>query len=460
MRIVPTFLNSITGLPQYEQKSYEELRWEDYLINNKFPKHPPPATQTQTIHINNNSLSTNNIGIAPSNANLIAPAAPSHPSTSASSFQFNFSIQGANFSSIAPIKANPRSVVSTSANNSSNLFDSSSIGANIRSIPSSFKPTTPSTPSSAIFSASLALVASLINQAQATEPKKVLLKAEEKQAQLKDSPIFNYEHYRPRITIEKGSVFECNVDVVVNSINTSLDPNYSLTQAFTKLIGDDFKNQLKNYSSLKYVRNLAIYQFAITTNHFNQSKNIPFGNVLNCCINDFDYTSDLSEIHYKNTILELLKLTEQYKLSSIAIPVIGCSKKNYPPHLVVKWIDEAIKKYMLSYSYISTLETIRIILDKSNPSVVDSFQRYYNEKLSIQNLLPSNHKTLIDEYELIKMNSNSDEYKLISKHFALTMGSATIDKVIKLLCNLSFKAPKLKYCEEALRFCFFCPRNF
>ena len=257
-------------------------------------------------------------------------------------------------------------------------------------------------------------------------------------SQFKESLIFYYEHTRLKVTVEKGSVFECNVDVLVNSINATLDPNYSLTATLAKLIGDDFKNQLKNYSSLQYIYNLAIYQFAITTNHFNQSKNVTFGNVFNCCINDFDYTSDLSEIHYKNTILELLKLTEQYRLKSIAIPVIGCGQKKYPPHLVVKWIDEAIKKYMLSYNCMSSLDSIRIILDKSNTSVVDSFQRYYNEKLSFPVINASKHRTLIDEYEIVQENSNSDEYKLISSHFALTMGTATIDKVNKLVLFFPF----------------------
>ena len=467
---VQTFLNSITGLPQYQHKSYEELRWEDYLIDNKFPKNPPPATQTQTIPVNNNSFSTNSIGIASSNTNEIAPAATSRPSTSANSYLFNSPIYGADFSSIAPIKANLSTPASTSSKSSSNLFDFSNIGANFSRIaPIKSNPTAPATTkignsSSFLFDSSIiapatsirpstsansssspAVVASLINRAQAIEPKKVFFKSEEKQTQLKDSLIFNYDHYRPKITIEKGSVFECNVDVVVNSINRDLDLDYSLTPTFAKLIGDGFKNQLENYSSLKYIQNLAIYQFAITTNHFNQSKNVTFGNVFNCCINDFNYISDMSEIHYKNTILELLKLAEHFKLTSIAIPVIGCGQKKYPPHLVVKWIDEAIKKFMLTYTYMSSLETIRIILDKSNPSLIESFHRYYNEKSSIQNLLPSNHRTLIDEYELIRVNPNSDEYKLISKHFGLTMKKATIDKVVKLfLYNFNFITPKLK----------------
>ena len=49
IRTIPTFLNSICGLPQYQNKSYEELRWEDYLINNKFPKKPPPVASASAI---------------------------------------------------------------------------------------------------------------------------------------------------------------------------------------------------------------------------------------------------------------------------------------------------------------------------------------------------------------------------------------------------------------------------
>lgn len=46
---ITTFLNSICGLPQYQNKSYEELRWEDYLNNNKFPKKPPPVASAPAI---------------------------------------------------------------------------------------------------------------------------------------------------------------------------------------------------------------------------------------------------------------------------------------------------------------------------------------------------------------------------------------------------------------------------
>ena len=46
---ITTFLNSISGLPQYQHKSYEELRWEDYLSNNKFPKNPPPIASITAL---------------------------------------------------------------------------------------------------------------------------------------------------------------------------------------------------------------------------------------------------------------------------------------------------------------------------------------------------------------------------------------------------------------------------
>jgi hypothetical protein len=37
-RTITTFHNCITALKEYENKSLEELRWEDYQLNKKYPK--------------------------------------------------------------------------------------------------------------------------------------------------------------------------------------------------------------------------------------------------------------------------------------------------------------------------------------------------------------------------------------------------------------------------------------
>jgi hypothetical protein len=37
-RTITTFHNCITALKEYESKSLEELRWEDYQLNKKYPK--------------------------------------------------------------------------------------------------------------------------------------------------------------------------------------------------------------------------------------------------------------------------------------------------------------------------------------------------------------------------------------------------------------------------------------
>jgi hypothetical protein len=40
-QVVKTFLNCISGLEQYSNKCLEELRYEDYILNNKYPVIPP-----------------------------------------------------------------------------------------------------------------------------------------------------------------------------------------------------------------------------------------------------------------------------------------------------------------------------------------------------------------------------------------------------------------------------------
>ena len=42
--IIATFHNCITALKQYENKSLEELRWEDYQLNKRYPSHLPMPT--------------------------------------------------------------------------------------------------------------------------------------------------------------------------------------------------------------------------------------------------------------------------------------------------------------------------------------------------------------------------------------------------------------------------------
>lgn len=39
---ITTFHNCITALKEYENKSLEELRWEDYNLNRKYPEQLPP----------------------------------------------------------------------------------------------------------------------------------------------------------------------------------------------------------------------------------------------------------------------------------------------------------------------------------------------------------------------------------------------------------------------------------
>jgi hypothetical protein len=43
---ITTFHNCITALKQYENKSLEELRWEDYQLNKRYPPQPPPLLST------------------------------------------------------------------------------------------------------------------------------------------------------------------------------------------------------------------------------------------------------------------------------------------------------------------------------------------------------------------------------------------------------------------------------
>ena len=50
--VVKTFLNCISGLEQYSNKCLEELRYEDYILNNKYPVIPPLIPSSSSLSIN------------------------------------------------------------------------------------------------------------------------------------------------------------------------------------------------------------------------------------------------------------------------------------------------------------------------------------------------------------------------------------------------------------------------
>lgn len=53
--VLTTFHNCITALQQYENKSLEELRHEDYLLGRKYPMNPPVFRSSQVMTANSRS---------------------------------------------------------------------------------------------------------------------------------------------------------------------------------------------------------------------------------------------------------------------------------------------------------------------------------------------------------------------------------------------------------------------
>jgi hypothetical protein len=53
---ITTFHNCITALKEYENKSLEELRWEDYQLNRKYPRQLPPTISTANTNVSNRNL--------------------------------------------------------------------------------------------------------------------------------------------------------------------------------------------------------------------------------------------------------------------------------------------------------------------------------------------------------------------------------------------------------------------
>jgi hypothetical protein len=54
--VIKTFLNCITGLKQFSNKCLEELRYEDYILNKKYPQHIPINGSYQVEYNNCNMI--------------------------------------------------------------------------------------------------------------------------------------------------------------------------------------------------------------------------------------------------------------------------------------------------------------------------------------------------------------------------------------------------------------------
>ena len=229
--------------------------------------------------------------------------------------------------------------------------------------------------------------------------------------------LYQYPRENPKIQIEVG----CLIDCTVNAITSVIDYNSNISYPnIFDIFGTELKEKLQNLLKPTYIPSEKIYQIVITEHNY-----LYLNKIFHSCINPFDYTTDSSEIGFKNLISYILKFTDEFDYKSIGILVDYWTDKDFPSHLLVKWIDSTIFNYLQSKTNHSIKE-IRIVINKENIETIESFRNFYKSEKLLRSLSTNEDFTLID------IEFSSSEYLNVCRHFQLTMPNTIIIKIQKV----------------------------
>jgi O-acetyl-ADP-ribose deacetylase (regulator of RNase III) len=264
--------------------------------------------------------------------------------------------------------------------------------------------------------------------------------------------VYNYPRSNPSIVIESGSIFNSKCSIIVNSIGCDINKNVSfqgnLTTQIISSAGYLVRHQMESSKPLIFNSLDKTYSIIITdSGNLLQTNNIQ--TIFHVHLDNFDYINDTSEIHFKNTIVKILKLAVENNCESIAFPSMGCGELLYPSMFIVRWFDEVFKTFFLSYTCHS-LKLIKIILFDNDRVVNSSFNKYFHIKENI--LLRSIGKFFFffifefsksanfffldtnkpnDDYQVSPLDPNSEEFRIVVNRFKQTMMHASIKHVWK-----------------------------
>jgi O-acetyl-ADP-ribose deacetylase (regulator of RNase III) len=210
-------------------------------------------------------------------------------------------------------------------------------------------------------------------------------------AEPKNRFIYSYTRDNPQITIECGSIFDVEtVDAIVNSIDTNFSFNGSFARTLLERCGRETVSQTGAYNvPLSFNHSNKTYEIRVTSaGKLDKAKCI-----LNVCFRPFEFVTNEPEIHFKNTILNLLKYCIDNCIRSVALPPLGTGLLGYPASFVVKWLHECFQSFFLSYTCHS-MQKIIIVLPSDTPQS-NIFTQFYNE---LDNIKPSFESNILKFY--------------------------------------------------------------
>ena len=197
---------------------------------------------------------------------------------------------------------------------------------------------------------------------------------------------YKYPRSNPSVVVETGSILYSKCTAIVNSIgcDSNLNPTFdgNLSKQIIEKAGTYVRKTIQSSNKLAFNADKT-YSFIITSAGYLQiEKNINF--IYHAHLDNFSYLNDHSEISFKNTIKNLLKLAIDENCDSIAFPTLGCGDLLYPASMIAKWFDEIIKTFFLAYTCHS-LKMVKIVLYENDKNVCNAFTKYFQQK---ENLIP------------------------------------------------------------------------
>lgn len=120
--------------------------------------------------------------------------------------------------------------------------------------------------------------------------------------------IYRWSTDKMSINIEVGSLLECNVDCIVNfGLYKNLSLNFSvLSRSIAQKVGADLEKIISLKKEILYIPDELIYQQIITGNHKKTNPSLLFDNIIHCYLENYNYTTDVSERIYKNYLKKFL----------------------------------------------------------------------------------------------------------------------------------------------------------
>lgn len=191
-----------------------------------------------------------------------------------------------------------------------------------------------------------------------------------------------------RLKIIEGDILNQNVTVLVNPCDSKLSHSESLSKYIAKKAGKVYEDEISKLRSNRTYVPIGKAKLIRTVGDLNRLKGIILAV-------GPTYNGTLSEIELCGVLRESLKIAEDEKFDSIAIPAISCGTFGYPLKectqllldTVIQWFEQEQPKYLKKIIFCDikseVINNFRSNLTKriiSQPLVVYHYWRWFNDQ--------------------------------------------------------------------------------